>query len=740
VPCEIELGLVKLAHLCYNEKGRIWPELGESAGCMGKVEMERQTSMSERQYGAEQIQVLEGLEAIRRRPGMYVGGTGVQALHHLVYEVVDNAVDEALAGACNEITVTLCKDGSVEVIDNGSGIPPWWKSDQDKSALEVVYTVLHSGAKFGGTAYKASGGLHGVGVKGTNALSRRLVVTVRLQGLRFRQEHAQGIPQTPVQVLDPHKDEVLCEITDRVVGYSRLAAEVRKRADRSIGTGTTVRFWPDPTILEETEFDRKTLGSRFHMTAFLIPAVITLIDQRGKKVDRRRYVGRYKSYTGLAGLVAYLDEGRQPIAHNRAPIVLEGQFNLEHKRGIPSETVKVAVAFQYTDDPNGETVSFVNTILTRLGGAHVSGVRQAFTAALNQWGQKRKKLKNDRIEGADAAFGQTLSVSVLVPEPQFTSQTKDELASPIRPGVYSVVYNELMSLFEKKPKLGDAIVDLCSTAATERRATAQARKLVARRSAMMEIDVLPGKLADVRTKDPRYTGLYLVEGDSAGGSAKQGRSRDLHAILPLRGKILNTERARMTRILSNNEVQAIIAAIGAGIGSDFNLSDMRYHRVVIFVDADVDGGHISSLLLTFFYRHMRPLVEGGRLYLARAPLYKLSNGKEVRYALNDQERDAVLAEWSNSRGVRISRFKGLGEMSADEMAKTVLAPGWEEDEDGQRHASILNPYHVQVTVEDAHRAHTLMSRLMGRSVEPRRDWILATWESLDGANGDGEHA
>jgi DNA gyrase subunit B len=331
-------------------------------------------------------------------------------------------------------------------------------------------------------------------------------------------------------------------------------------------------------------------------------------------------------------------------------------------------------------------------------------------------------------------------VSVLVPEPQFTSQTKDELASPIRPGVYSVLYNELMRLFEKKPKLGDAIVDLCSTAASERKATAQARKLVARRSAMMEIDVLPGKLADVRTKEPRYTGLYLVEGDSAGGSAKQGRSRDLHAILPLRGKILNTERARMTRILSNNEVQAIIAAVGAGIGSDFQLDEMRYHRVVIFVDADVDGGHISSLLLTFFYRHMRPLVEAGRLYLARAPLYKMVKGDDVRYVLNDAERDAVFKEWGSSNGVRISRFKGLGEMSADEMAKTVLAPGEEQGESGEAHTSILNPYHVQVTVEDAHRAHMLMSRLMGSAVEPRRKWILDTWETLDVANGNGDHA
>jgi DNA gyrase subunit B len=695
--------------------------------------------MSERQYGTEQIQVLEGLEAIRRRPGMYVGGTGVQALHHLVYEVVDNAVDEALAGACNEILVTLYKDGSIEVIDNGSGIPPWWKEDQGKSTLELVYTVLHSGGKFGGSAYKASGGLHGVGVKGTNALSKRLVVEVHRHGLRFRQEHSQGIAKTAVQVLDPHEDEVLCEVTEKHTEYSKLPAEVRGHADRTLGTGTTVRFWPDDEILEETKFDRITLSSRFRMTSFLVPASITLVDRRGKKAERRKFVGKHKSYTGLCGLVSYLDEERTPISLNKMPILIEGEFELQQKKGAPPEIVKVAAAFQYTDDPNGEAVSFVNTIMTRLGGMHISGARQAFTAALNQWGQKRKKIKNEKIEGADAAFGQTLAVSVLVPEPQFTSQTKDELASPIRPGVYSTLYNELMRLFEKKPKLGDAIVDLCSTAASERRATAQARKLVARRSAMMEIDVLPGKLADVRAKDPRYTGLYLVEGDSAGGSAKQGRSRDLHAILPLRGKILNTERARMTRILDNNEVQAIIAAVGAGVGSEFNLPDMRYHRVVIFVDADVDGGHISSLLLTFFYRHMRPIVEAGRLYLARAPLYKLVKGSDVRYVLNDAERDAVLAEWKSANGVRIGRFKGLGEMSADEMSKTVLAPGVEVDEEGKEHPSILNPYHVQVTVEDAHRAHTLMSRLMGSAVEPRRKWILDTWETLDVMNGNGDH-
>ena len=621
--------------------------------------------MAQRQYDVEQIQVLEGLEAIRRRPGMYVGGTGIRALHHLVYEVVDNAVDEALAGACNEIVITLHPDGSVEVVDNGSGIPPWWKADQDKASLEVVYTVLHSGGKFGGKAYKASGGLHGVGVKGTNALSKRLIVTICRHGLRFRQEYAIGKPQTPVQVLDPHEDEVLCEITEKYTEYAKLPASVRRHADRTMGTGTTVRFWPDDSLLEETHFDRTTLAGRFRMTAFLIPAIITMRDLRGKRDQERVFRGKHKSYTGLAGLTSYLNEERTTIGENRSPVVLEGEFELEAKPGVPPEVVKVAVAFQYTDDPSGETVSFVNTVMTRLGGTHVSGVRQAFTAALNQWGQKRKRLKNDKIEGSDAAFGQTLAVSVLVPEPQFTSQTKDELASPIRPGVYSLVYNELMKLFEKRSKLGDAIVTLCSAAANERKATAQARKLVARRSAMMEIDVLPGKLADVRNEDPRFTGLYLVEGDSAGGSAKQGRSRNLHAILPLRGKILNTERSKMTRILKNNEVKAIIAAVGAGIGSDFNLDEMRYYRVVIFVDADVDGGHIAALLLTFFYRHMRPMVEAGRLYLARAPLYKLSKGKEVHYVLNDLERDAILAKWGGSNGVRIGRFKGLGEMSAD---------------------------------------------------------------------------
>ncbi|MBN1579173.1 MAG: DNA topoisomerase IV subunit B [Anaerolineae bacterium] len=704
--------------------------------------------MAERTYSAEQIQVLEGLEAIRRRPGMYVGGTGTRALHHLVYEAVDNAVDEALAGACTEIEINLHKDGSVEVIDNGSGIPPWWKPDQEKAALEVVYTVLHSGGKFGGSAYKASGGLHGVGVKGTNALSAKLIVTVKRHGLRFRQEHALGIPQTAVQVLDPHEDEVLCELSEKHTEYNKLPADVRKRADRTIGTGTIVHFWPDGSILEETEFERQTLSSRFLMTAFLIPAKITLRDLRGKKKEQRVFVGKHKSYTGLTGLVAYLNDERTSISNNSSPMLVEGQFEIEHK-GADPDVVKVSVAFQYTDDPGGEVVSFANTIMTRLGGTHVSGVRQAFTAAINQWAQKRKKLKGDRIEGADAIFGLTLVTSVLVPEPQFTSQTKDELASPIRPGVYSLVYNELLKLFEKKPKLGDTIVELCSTAANERKATAQARKLVARRSAMMEIDVLPGKLADVRTEDPRYTGLYLVEGDSAGGSAKQGRSRSLHAILPLRGKILNTERARITRILSSNEVKAIVAAVGAGLGADFNLDDMRYHRVVIFVDADVDGGHIAALLLTFFYRHMRPLVDAGRLYLARAPLYKLSRSRgskdnETHYVLNDQERDAILERWGASNGqlppgVRIGRFKGLGEMSADEMAKTVLSPGQEQGENGQVHESILNPYHVQVTVDDAHRAHLLMARLMGSVVEPRRKWLLDTWETLDVMNGNGDH-
>jgi DNA gyrase subunit B len=685
------------------------------------------------QYSEEQIRVLEGLEAVRRRPGMYVGGTDLTGLHHLLWEVVDNSVDEAMAGRCENIVVSLHPDGSAEVVDDGSGIPVYWKTDQDKATLEVVFTQLHAGGKFDEGAYKASGGLHGVGVKATNALSEWLEVEVCRDGLRFRQRFERGIPAGTGKILGPDAKTESGTLTSRHTAYAKLPREVKRHADRKgLTTQTRIRFKPDGEVMNAVKFDRPLVNGRLRLTSFLIPAKIRLEDRRRKKVFRQEYTGEHKSYTGLSGLVSFLNAsaGRTPLSANRTPIFIKDKFEVEHVGEVFLEVV-----IQYTDDPGGEIISFANTIPTKHGGEHVKGVRTALSRALTQWGRKRKKIKSDQsIAGVDTLFGLTLAVHVLVPEPQFTSQTKDELTSPISGAVTSSVYAGLMKQFDKNSKLAQAIIQMCMAAAVERKATAQARKLVARRSAMLEVGPDLSKLADVTAEGVEGTGLYIVEGDSAGGSAKQARDRKLHAVLPLRGKPLNTERAKMTRILSNKEFRAIIAAIGAGIGRDFNLEEMRYDRVVIFADADVDGGHISTLLLTFFFRHMRPLIESGRLWLARAPLYRLQKGRETVYVRDEEGLESALKKLGRS-GLHISRFKGLGEMSPSEMRETVLNPGMEK-RDGSEFSSILNPYHVQVTLEDAHAAAALISRLMGRSVSPRREWILQTWSDVeDFANG-----
>jgi len=703
------------------------------------------------QYDVDSIQVLKGLEAVRRRPGMYVGGTGKVALHHLLWEPVDNAVDEAMANRCGAISITLWPDGSAEVSDDGEGIPPYWKTEENKATLEIALTTLHAGAKFDDGAYRTSGGLHGVGIKATNALSQWLVAESRRDGLCFIQAFRQGVPVDGVWVMPPEsnvvvelasvldssdgsglqkvRESALCTLGSAHTAYGKLPAQARKASRRrGFASGSTIRFKPDPEIMAARRFDRPMIADRLQQTSFLVSAAFAFEDLRRKRPFRQVYDGKHKGHSGLAGLVAYLnhDAGRTPIAANRAPIAVSGSF--ENDDG----TVEVEIAIQYTDDPDGDIVSFVNTIPTKHGGTHVSGVRTAISRALTSIGKKRRKLRDkERIAGVDTLFGLTLAISVRMPEMAFTSQTKDELTSPISGGVSSAIYAPLVDLLSKKSKLADAIVALCTAAAAERRAATRAKKLTARRSLMMDLGPDLSKLADINTNGLQGTALYIVEGDSAGGSARQARDRTIHAILPLRGKVINTARVKPAKMLTNAEIRSIIAAIGGGFGREFDISAMRYGRVVIFVDADVDGGHIAALLLTFFFKHMRPLIQAGKLWVARAPLHRIQVGKESIYTLTEAEKDALLRKYRRKSELRITRFKGLGEMSPAEMRATTLQPGQEFDEKGKPYRSILNKYHVQITLDDTHRAAALVSRLMGNAVAPRREWIEETWLELD---------
>jgi DNA gyrase subunit B len=665
-------------------------------------------------YDTKDIQVLDYPENIQRRPGMYVGGTGLDALHHLAYELVDNAVDEALAGACNKISVHIDADGSVTVTDDGRGIPVGMHEEKQRPTLELVFTELHAGGKFEEGSYSTSGGLHGVGIKATNALSDWLEVRVRRNGVIYFQRHESGLPAVPVQILDPATDTVIAE-----VGQRGEATAIKRHRSRGLGTGTTITFKPSARFLDTTEFDFDAMGRRLQVIAFLLPGLtVQLVDDRRKRTREKLF--HYDG--GLIEYVSWLNDGRRPI--HRVPIRVSGEQN-----GVTLETVLQ----WHTSVDDSEIVSFVNTIPTPDGGRHVAGFKSAITKAINQFASEKKltKSKGDAgIRGTDTLAGLTAVLKLSMHDPQFTSQTKTQLASDSVQGiVHSIVYEGLLERLRKKISLGRTIVHQAEAAAQARVAASKARSLVIRRSVLDAHDSgLPGKLADVSKGTPtELTVLYIVEGDSAGGSCKMARDRRYHAILPLRGKPLNVEGIKLTRLLSNNEIKAIIAAVGGGVGADFNVDDMRYGGVAILVDADVDGDHIRTLLYTLFWRYMRPMVEAGRLYVAVAPLYQVRKGSQARYAFSDRERDAILKEWGG-KGATFQRYKGLGEMNPGQLRETVFLVG----DDGPFTSSLR-----RVTVEDVHHANRIISTLMGKSARSRRSWLLERWrEEENGENHD----
>ena len=619
-------------------------------------------------YDAKDIQVLEGLEAVRRRPGMYVGGTDLKALHHLVYEVVDNSIDEALAGACNRIDITIHPDSSVSVQDNGRGIPVDIHPEKKKSALEVVMTVLHAGGKFGGGSYKVSGGLHGVGVSAVNALSEWCEVEVRREGAVYFQRYERGIPLEPVKVIG-------------------------KSEDKTTGTKTTFHF--DPTIFKgEPEFNFDTLCKRFREMAFVTRRVqIHLIDERSHHDMTFYFEG------GINSFVRFLNRNREVIH----PVVyVEKEV----------EGIGIEAAIQYTDAYAESVYAFANTINTIDGGTHLTGLRAATTRVINDYARHNGLLKegDPNFTGDDTREGMTAIISVKHPDPQFESQTKVKLMNPeVQTYVQQVVGEAFNTFMEENPSAAKAIVSKCLTSARARDAARKARDLVIRKSALESL-TLPGKLADCSERDSTKTEMYIVEGDSAGGSAKQGRDRHFQAILPLRGKILNTERARLDKILSNNEVRALISAIGTSIGESFDLTNLRYGRIIIMTDADVDGSHIRTLLLTFFFRYMQPLIEEGHLFIAQPPLYRIALKNQDRYAYNDADKDRILKEMGTSADkATLSRYKGLGEMNPTQLWETTMNPA--------------NRTLILVTVEDAAVADRTFDMLMGEAVLPRARFI-----------------
>ncbi|WP_044732935.1 DNA topoisomerase (ATP-hydrolyzing) subunit B [Geobacillus kaustophilus] len=621
----------------------------------------------EQTYDASQIQVLEGLEAVRKRPGMYIGSTGPKGLHHLVWEIVDNSIDEALAGYCTNIDVTIGKDNSITVADNGRGIPVDIHEATGRPAVEVIMTVLHAGGKFGGGGYKVSGGLHGVGASVVNALSEWLEVYVYRDGKIYYQRYERGEPCTDLQVIGE---------TDR--------------------TGTTTRFKPDPEIFTETtEFDYETLATRLRELAFLNRGLkITLTDER---VDSRK--NEYVYEGGIRSYVRHLNRTREVL--HEEPIYIIGE----------RDGIVVEIALQYNDGYTSNIYSFVNNIHTHEGGTHESGFKMALTRIINDYARKQQIFKeNDaNLTGEDVREGLTAIVSIKHPSPQFEGQTKTKLGNSDARTVTDAVFSEQFETFLlENPTIARKIVEKGMMAARARLAAKKARELTRRKSAL-EISNLPGKLADCSSRDPSISELYVVEGDSAGGSAKQGRDRHFQAILPLRGKILNVEKARLDKILSNNEVRAIITALGTGIGEEFDISKARYHKVIIMTDADVDGAHIRTLLLTFFYRYMRELIEHGYIYIAQPPLYKIEQGKQVRYAYNDRQLEKILAELPDQPKPTIQRYKGLGEMNPEQLWETTMNP---------ETRTLL-----QVSLQDAIDADETFEILMGDKVEPRRQFI-----------------
>ncbi|MBP1891528.1 DNA gyrase subunit B [Paenibacillus lactis] len=622
--------------------------------------------MNQPTYDENQIQVLEGLEAVRKRPGMYIGSTSVKGLHHLVWEVVDNSIDEAMAGICDHIEIIVHEDNSVTVIDNGRGIPVGENAKLKKSTLEVVMTVLHAGGKFGGGGYKVSGGLHGVGVSVVNALSTKVVVQVKRDGHIYQQEYRRGVPQYDIKVIGDTEE-----------------------------TGTTVTFLPDPEIFTETtEFDYNTLLTRVRELAFLNKGIaLTLTDERTGASDYFKYEG------GIIEYVKFLNEKKEAL--HEEPIYVEGS----------RDNIQVEISLQYNDSYTENIYSFANNINTHEGGTHESGFKSALTRIINDYARKTGMIKDNsnNLSGDDVREGLTAIISVKVPEPQFEGQTKTKLGnSEVRGIVESLFAEKLQEFLQENPSVSRRILEKALQASRAREAARKAREMTRRKSAL-EVSALPGKLADCSSKDASISELYIVEGDSAGGSAKQGRDRHFQAILPLRGKILNVEKARLDRILSNAEIRAIITALGTGIADDFDLSKARYHKIIIMTDADVDGAHIRTLLLTFFYRYMRKLVEAGYIYIAQPPLFKIERNKVVRYAGSEKERDEIIKEFGENAKFNIQRYKGLGEMNATQLWETTMDPE--------------SRTMLQVTIEDAMLADTLFDTLMGDNVEPRRDFI-----------------
>ncbi|WKV07616.1 DNA topoisomerase (ATP-hydrolyzing) subunit B [Thermoanaerobacterium sp. CMT5567-10] len=615
-------------------------------------------------YGASQIQILEGLEAVRKRPGMYIGSTSSRGLHHLVYEIVDNSIDEALAGYCKNIDVIIHKDNSVSVIDDGRGIPTDVHPQTGKSGVEVALTVLHAGGKFNNDVYKVSGGLHGVGLSVVNALSKELEVIVKQNGKVYEQKYERGVPKSELKIIGD---------TDE--------------------TGTMIRFKPDDEIFETLEYDYDVLSQRLRELSFLNKGVrIRLMDERDGKEDVFHYEG------GIVEFVKYLNRNKEVL--HPEPIYMESK----------SDTYEVEVAMQYNDSYTENIFSFANNIDTREGGTHLVGFKAALTKVINDYARKFNFIKdNDKnLQGEDVREGLTAIISVKLMNPQFEGQTKTKLGnSEMRSIVDSVVTEKLAAFMEENPSLSKVILEKATSAARAREAARKARELTRRKSAL-ESTSLPGKLADCSEKDASKCELYLVEGDSAGGSAKMGRDSRYQAILPLRGKILNVEKARLDRILSSDEIKAMITALGTGIGSDFDISKLRYHKVVIMTDADVDGSHIRTLLLTFFYRFMRPLIENGNVYIAQPPLYKIEKNKKVYYAYSDKELDNILKEIGREN-YNVQRYKGLGEMDAEQLWDTTMDP---------EKRTML-----KVSLDDAIAADEIFTILMGDKVEPRREFI-----------------
>jgi DNA gyrase subunit B len=649
-------------------------------------------------YGAESIQVLKGLEHVRRRPAMYIGDVSSRGLHHLAYEVVDNSIDETLAGVCDKISLTINDDGSVTVIDNGRGIPVAMHPTEKKSALEVVMTVLNAGGKFDRSTYKVSGGLHGVGVSVVNALSEWLEVEVYRDGKIWSQKYKKGVPVAPVK-------------------------EIGKLKDKKTGTKTT--FMPDKEIFKNTAFKFEILEDRLRELAYLNREVtITIKDERNDKENKFHFEG------GIKEFVKYIDSNRKTLMKDS--IFVRGE----------RDNIQVEVAFQYNDSYNENIFTYVNDINTHEGGTHLVGFKTALTRTLNNYGYKNNLIKNDKIQlsGDDFREGLTCVISVKVPEPQFEGQTKTKLGnSEVKSIVETIVGEQLQQYLEENPSIGKKIIEKCLRAAEAREAARKARELVRRKNAL-EFSGLPGKLADCSINDPEHCEIYLVEGDSAGGSAKQGRDRRFQAILPLKGKILNVEKARMNKILENDEIRSIITALGTGLGNtdEFDENKLRYHKIILMCDADVDGSHIRTLLLTFFYRHMKEIIEKECLYIAQPPLYKIKKGKDEHYAFDDDEKDQILkrfkadktskgskgkdeeaeeepaAETENGevkygKGITLSRFKGLGEMNPEQLWNTTMNP---------ETRTIL-----KVTIESAAKADKVFETLMGEEVEPRRDFI-----------------